>query len=77
MPALEAAENALKVLDRKDIDQLKSMKSPPTVIKIVMQALCLILYPNPSEKKKNQETLRIEIDWWAASLKLLNNQGLL
>ena len=77
MPALEAAENALKVLDRKDIDQLKSMKSPPIVIKIVMQALCLILYPNPSEKKKNQETLRIEIDWWAASLKLLNNQGLL
>jgi len=53
MPALEAAENALKVLDRKDIDQLKSMKSPPIVIKIVMQALCLILYPNPSEKKKN------------------------
>lgn len=77
MPALEAAENALKVLDRKDIDQLKSMKSPPVVIKTVTQALCLILYPNPTEKKKNQDTLRIEIDWWAASLKLLNNQGLL
>lgn len=53
------------------------MKNPPIAVKTVMQALCLILYPNPSERKKNNETLRIEIDWWAASLKLLNNAGLL
>ncbi|EAR85626.2 dynein heavy chain (macronuclear) [Tetrahymena thermophila SB210] len=77
LPALQAAEDALRVLDRKDIDQLKAMKNPPLPVKTVMQALCLILYPNPSEKKKNNETLRIEIDWWAASLKLLNNTGLL
>ena len=29
MPALNAAEDALKVLDKKDIDTLKSMKNPP------------------------------------------------
>lgn len=76
MPALEAAENALKVLDKKDIDQLKAMKNPPVAVKTVMTALCLILYPNPSEKKKNPDTLRIEIDWWAASLKLLGQNVL-
>lgn len=76
MPALEAAENALKVLEKKDIDLLKSMKNPPIAVKTVMTALCLILYPNPTEKKKNTDTLRIETDWWAASMKLLNNQGL-
>jgi dynein heavy chain len=42
-----------------------------------MQALCLILYPNPTEKKKNPETMKVEIDWWAASLKLLGNPKLL
>lgn len=29
MPALLEAENALKVLEKKDIDLLKSMKNPP------------------------------------------------
>lgn len=77
MPALIRAEDALKVLDRKDIDVLKSMKNPPLPIKTVMQALCLVLYPNPTEKKKNAETLKLEVDWWAASMKLLGNPKLL
>ena len=77
MPALMAAEDALKVLEKKDLDLLKAMKSPPLPIKVVMQALCLILYPNPSEKRKNPDTLKIEIDWWAASLKLLGDTKLL
>ena len=53
------------------------MKNPPTVIRIVMQALCLVLYANPLEKRKNPDTLKIEIDWWAASLKLLGDTKLL
>ncbi len=94
MPALEAAENALKVLEKKDLDLLKSMRNPPLPIKITMQvyikkiikllkknfflqALCLILDPNPKEKKKNPDTLKIETDWWAASIRILNNPKLL
>ncbi|KRX11121.1 P-loop containing nucleoside triphosphate hydrolase [Pseudocohnilembus persalinus] len=77
MPALQAAENALKVLSKNDIDQMKSMKNPPQPVKTVMQALCLILYPNPTEKKKNPDTLKLEVDWWSASLKLLGNPRLL
>ena len=53
------------------------MKNPPLPIKVVMQALCLVLYPNPAEKKKNPDTLKLEPDWWAASMKLLNNPDLL
>jgi dynein heavy chain len=53
MPALKAAEDALKVLDKKQLDLLKAMKKPPNVIRLVMKALCLIMYPNPSEKVKN------------------------
>ena len=47
MPILQSAENALKILDKSSIDQLKAMKNPPAPVKVVMQALCLILYPNP------------------------------
>lgn len=72
MPALEAAENALKVLDKKDIDELKAMKQPPLPVKNVMRALCLILYPNPAEKMKAPDGLRFITDWWAASMKVLN-----
>ena len=77
MPALKAAEDALKVLDKKQIDLLKAMKKPPNVIRVVMKALCLLMYPNPTEKVKNQETLKMEVDWWAASMKLLGNPKLL
>jgi dynein heavy chain len=77
MPALREAENALKVLEKKQIDLLKTMKKPPNIIRVVMKALCLIMYPNPTEKVKNPDTLKIEVDWWAASMKLLNNSKLL
>ena len=54
MPALRAAEDALKVRDKKQLDMLKAMKKPPNIIRVVMKALCLIMYPNPTEKVKNQ-----------------------
>ncbi len=77
MPALRAAENALKVLDKKQIDLLKTMKKPPNVIRVVMKALCLLIYPKPDQKFKNPDTLKIQVDWWAASMKVLNNPKLL
>ena len=77
LPALEAAENALKVLSPADLTELKAMKQPPQPVKNVMRALCLILYPNPSEKMKAPDGLRFVTDWWAASLKVLGQQGLL
>jgi hypothetical protein len=27
---------------------LKTMKKPPNVIRVVMKALCLVMYPNPT-----------------------------
>lgn len=42
-----------------------------------MKALCIVKYPNPKETFKNPDTLKTEVDWWAASLKLLNNPKLL
>lgn len=42
-----------------------------------MHACCLLLYPNPKEKVKNEKTLMMEVDWWAASVNLLNRSEFL
>jgi dynein heavy chain len=42
-----------------------------------MRAICLLLYPSPTEKMKDASGLRFVTDWWAASIKLLNKPGLL
>lgn len=47
------------------------MKAPVEAVRAVMKAVCFILYPNPSEKKK--DGLKTVVDWWAASIKLLGN----
>jgi len=31
-----------------------------------------LIYENPGEKKRNEKTLKMEIDWWAASVKKMN-----
>lgn len=76
MPALQAAEEALQVLDKKDLDEMKAMKSPGQVIRNVLRALCLILYPNPTEKMKAPDGIRFVTDWWQASLKVLGRPNL-
>ena len=40
-----------------------------------LKAVCLVLYPNPAEKKK--DGLKTVVDWWAASKKLLGRPTLL
>lgn len=77
MPALMAAEHALGVLRKEDLDVLKTLKQPPQVIKNVMRALCLVLDPNPKDKMKDASGLKFVTDWWAASVRLLNKPGLL
>lgn len=46
-------------------------------MRVICEGLCYIIYPNPLEKKKNQQTNGIEVDWWAASIKVLSNPRIL
>lgn len=43
MPALNEAVNSIKPIPRSDITDLKSMKKPPKVIKLMLRALCILL----------------------------------
>jgi dynein heavy chain len=43
MPALESALQALSVLSKSDLVELKNFKVPPDGVRITMQALCILL----------------------------------
>lgn len=42
MPIMEAALAALNILTASDITFLKTMKTPPKGIKLVMEAVCIL-----------------------------------
>lgn len=43
MPAFNAAINSLKSLNKNDISELKSFKSPPELVRYVMEAVCILI----------------------------------
>ncbi|KAI5723048.1 hypothetical protein M8J76_000435 [Diaphorina citri] len=77
IPALKAAESALGTLKAADITIVKSMKNPPSAVKLVLEAICVmkgvksVKKPDPSGSGKMIE------DWWEPSLKLLGDSKFL
>lgn len=43
MPAMEAAQNALKALNKADINELKAFQKPPPLVRFVMEPVCILL----------------------------------
>lgn len=43
MPAMEAAEKALKALNKADINELKAFQKPPVLVRFVMEPVCILL----------------------------------
>ena len=72
IPALEAAERALKNLDKSDITEMKAMKKPSPAIKSVMAACCIMLGVKPDKKMKEGDP-RIDPYWQPAVKNLLND----
>jgi dynein heavy chain len=42
LPILNAANHALNTLTSQDIQIVKTMKNPPTGVKLVMEAICIL-----------------------------------
>jgi dynein heavy chain len=70
IPALEAAEKALKNLDKSDITEMKAMKKPSNAIKMTMAAICVMLGVHPDKKCKEGDP-RIDPFWVPATKELL------
>jgi dynein heavy chain len=77
IPILEAALSALNTLTAQDITLVKTMKNPPSGVKIVMEAICILKgvkpdrIPDPSGSGKKIE------DFWAPSKKILGEMSFL
>ncbi|KAJ3286989.1 Dynein heavy chain 7, axonemal [Borealophlyctis nickersoniae] len=77
IPALEAAVQALDTLKPADITVLKSMKSPPAGVKLVMEAVCVmkdvkpVKIPDPAGSGKKIE------DYWGPSKTLMSDMKFL
>nr|KAJ3423148.1 Dynein heavy chain 7, axonemal [Polyrhizophydium stewartii] len=77
IPALESAVQALDTLKPADITVLKSMKSPPAGVKLVMEAVCVmkdvkpVKIPDPAGSGKKIE------DFWGPSKTLMSDMKFL
>ncbi|CAH0689857.1 unnamed protein product [Chilo suppressalis] len=72
MPILNAALAALDTLTPQDITFIKTMKSPPRGIKLVMEAICILKEMKP-DKIPNPSGVGTIEDYWGPSKKLLND----
>jgi dynein heavy chain len=72
IPALKAAEEAVKCITGQDIAILKKLGKPPDDVKLVTQVVCMLFGKKP-EIKMNPETQRREANWWVPSLQIMND----
>eukprot|EP00076_Gallus_gallus_P026083 XP_015148870.1 dynein heavy chain 12, axonemal isoform X2 [Gallus gallus] len=77
IPALEAALEALDTLKPSDISIVKSMKNPPSGVKLVMAAVCVMKDIKPEKISNPAGTGGKILDYWTPSKKLLGDMNFL
>ncbi|XP_067384444.1 dynein axonemal heavy chain 12 [Channa argus] len=77
IPALEAALSALDTLKPSDVTIVKSMKNPPSGVKLVMSAVCVMKDIKPDKITDPAGSGKKILDYWGPSKKLLNDMNFL
>ncbi|CAM6082178.1 unnamed protein product [Calypogeia fissa] len=75
MPILNDALAALDTLTVNDINYVKKLTNPPAAIKLVMEAVCVILEVKPAKVPDGKGGSLM--DYWKPSVLLLNNKDFL
>lgn len=75
MPALNEALAALDTLSVNDINYVKKLTNPPAAIKLVMEAVCVILDVKPAKMPDGKGGHYM--DYWKPSVTVLNNKDFL
>lgn len=73
LPALEAALTALKSLKQSDISEIKAMKKPPDAVKLVLEAVCLMMAVKPDKVKEPGSIKKVDDYWGPAQKHLLGD----
>ena len=68
---------ALNTLKPSDITLVKAMKNPPPVIKLVMEAVCIMRGIKPERKPDPSGSGKMVEDFWGPSQKLLGDMKFL
>ena len=76
MPLLERALAALNTLTKNDITEVKSMKNPPSIVKLVMESVCHMLGVKPKKVQDPTNPSKKIDDYWEGSQKLLGESGI-
>ncbi|KAI5631027.1 dynein heavy chain and region d6 of dynein motor domain-containing protein [Phthorimaea operculella] len=76
MPILNSALAALDTLTPQDITFIKTMKSPPRGIRLVMEAICILKEQKPDKIPHPSGVGTVE-DWWGPSKKILGDMKFL
>ncbi|OAF68192.1 hypothetical protein A3Q56_04070 [Intoshia linei] len=71
-PLLEEACTALNDINLNDIADVKAMRNPHVIIKLVMESVCVLLEIKP-ERKKDRNTGKPYDDYWSSTQKLLSD----
>jgi len=77
IPALEAAVSALNTLKPSDISQVKAMKNPPPIVKLVMEAVCIMRSIKAERKPDPSGSGKMVEDYWGPSQKILGDMKFL
>ncbi|KAH9098913.1 hypothetical protein LEN26_016540 [Aphanomyces euteiches] len=73
IPALEMAVKALQTLTKGDITEVKAMKKPPDGVKLVMEAVCIMMGVAPLKVKDPAGGTKKVDDYWGPAQKTLLN----
>ncbi|GAX77074.1 hypothetical protein CEUSTIGMA_g4520.t1 [Chlamydomonas eustigma] len=75
IPALNAAISALDTIKAADIRLVQTFKSPPATVKLVMEAVCVMMDVKPTMVADPNLAGKRIADYWDASKKLLMDSG--
>ncbi|XP_073489206.1 dynein axonemal heavy chain 7 isoform X1 [Aquarana catesbeiana] len=77
LPLLESALAALNTLTPQDITVMKTMKSPPAGVKLVMEAICILKGVKPDKIPDPSGTGRKIEDFWGPAKRVLGDMKFL
>lgn len=71
MPALESAINALDTLKPADITEIRTMQQPPSTVRKVLAAICVLTNRAPDKKPDPANPGKKIIDFWGPAKRAL------
>nr|XP_019941835.1 PREDICTED: dynein heavy chain 1, axonemal [Paralichthys olivaceus] len=74
LPALDAALTSLKSLNKNDVTEVRAMQRPPSGVKLVIEALCIMKGIKPKKLPGEKPGTKID-DYWESGKGLLQEPG--